>query len=69
MDHIQIPVRVLEERLSPGAKVLFGYVYTLSDGQGRLEETTQGDMARACGMTRGPSQGLSQSLSLLASSR
>mgnify|MGYP005824359449 CR=1 FL=1 len=53
MDHIQIPVRVLEERLSPGAKVLFGYVYTLSDGQGRLEETTQGDMARACGMTRG----------------
>tara|TARA_R110000824_G_scaffold42980_11_gene125960 strand:- start:4593 stop:5432 length:840 start_codon:yes stop_codon:yes gene_type:complete len=53
MEHIKIPVRVLEERLSPGAKVLFGYLFTVSDDRGGVVGESQGDMARACGMTRG----------------
>jgi hypothetical protein len=53
MEHVRIPVRVLGERLSAGAKVVFGYVYTLSDDQGKLEGESQGEMAHACGMTRG----------------
>tara|TARA_R100001530_G_scaffold100767_1_gene70060 strand:+ start:398 stop:1237 length:840 start_codon:yes stop_codon:yes gene_type:complete len=53
MEEIKIPARVLEERLSPGAKVLFGYIYTTSDDQGKLEGVSQGEMSLACGMTRG----------------
>ena len=53
MEHIKIPTAVLSQRLSPGAKVLFGYLYTVSDAQGKVEGESQGDMALACGMTRG----------------